>query len=428
VRDVPNRRHSTPGSPAGLPIVTGGKRRALLIFALACTAGCDGASTEAGRHLVADSAGVRIVTNQGPRWAPGGGWRVDTMPIVAVGADEGDSLAMLQVVAGAMRTADGVLVVADRGSSQLKYFDRAGRLLQVVGRKGRGPGEFEYIAWLLPCGSDSAFVSDIGNRTVSVVAPPPQAGVVRTFSIRTSEASGTPFSAACSRQGSLLTTGWGDVRRAMASDRPVRPEVPVDQSRADGTWRRAVGLFPGTEMARVTGGASPRIGGRWLRVAQGRRLSWVAPNDGRGLLAFDSLGALALIVRGVGEESPLSADDRQWLARLQLDSLQNPRQRARIERELALHPFPDRLPAHFALLVDADDHGWVQGHPRVAEPDPAWEVVTPEGIWLGSVRLPPGARPLEIGSDYVLAVRTAESGAEEVVEFRLGRRARAGGS
>jgi hypothetical protein len=163
-------------------------------------------------------------------------------------------------------------------------------------------------------------------------------------------------------------------------------------------------------------------------VAQGGRLSWVAPNDGRGLLAFDSLGALTLIVRHVGREAPLSADDRQWLARLQLDSLPNPRQRARIERELALHPFPDRLPAHFALFVDADDHVWVQGHPRAAEPDPAWEVVSPEGSWLGSVRLPPGARPLEIGGDYVLAVRTAANGAEEVVELRLTRQARGGGS
>jgi hypothetical protein len=377
---------------------------------------------------VADSAGVRIVTNRAPRWTPGGGWVVDTAPLVAVGADEGDSLAMLQVVAGAMRTADGALVVADRGSSQLKYFDRGGRLLQVVGRTGRGPGEFEYIGWLLPCGGDSAFVSDIGNRTVSVVAPPPQAGVVRTFSVRTSEATGTPFSTACSRQGRLLTTGWGDLRGAMERERPFRPEVPVDQSHADGTWRRALGHFPGTEMAPVTGGASPRLGGRWLRVAQGGRLSWVAPNDGRGLLAFDSLGALTLIVRHVGREAPLSADDRQWLARLQLDSLPNPRQRARIERELALHPFPDRLPAHFALFVDADDHVWVQGHPRAAEPDPAWEVVSPEGSWLGSVRLPPGARPLEIGGDYVLAVRTAANGAEEVVELRLTRQARGGGS
>lgn len=426
MREVPTRAHPSPVSPAASSFAARMHRQATVLLMLACAAGCAGTSSEGGGPTVADSAGVRIVTNLGPRWKADDAWRVDTVPVVAVGADEGDSLAMLQVVAGAMRTADGVLVVADRGSSQLKYYDRAGRLLQVVGRSGRGPGEFEYIAWLLPCGGDSAFVSDIGNRTVSVIAPPPRAGVVRTFTGRTSEATGTPFSTACSRQGHLLTTGWGDLRRALERDRPFRPEVPVDQSRADGTWRRALGLFPGTEMAPVTGGASPRLGGRWLRVAQGGGLSWVAPNDGRGLLAFDSLGALALIVRGVGEESPLTADDRQWLTRLQLDSLPNPRQRAQVERELALHPFPDRLPAHFALLVDADDHVWVQGHPRIAEPEPAWEVVSPQGSWLGSVRLPLGARPLEIGGDYVLAVRTAENGAEEVVELRLVRRGRAG--
>jgi hypothetical protein len=371
-------------------------------------------------HTVADSAGVRVVASTRPAWDSAAAWVIDTKPLRAVGGDELDSLAMLQVVAGAMRQGDGTLVVADRGSSQLKYFDRAGTLVRTVGRNGRGPGEFEYIGWLLACGGDSAFVSDIGNRLVSVIAP--DGSVARRFSIETSEGTGTPFSTSCARNGQVVTTGWGDLRQALRQDRPFRPQVPVDRSGTDGRLRRTLGTFPGTEMAPVTGGSGPRVGGRWLRVAQGRTRAWVAPNDRRGLMAFDALGALRTLARfGVGEP-PLTGDDARFLRRLVLDSITNARQRAQLERELGFHPFPDRLPRHFALLVDAEDHVWVQPHPRAQAPAPAWEVLSPDGVWLGAVALPAGARPLEIGLDYLLAVRTAENGAEEVVELRLERR------
>lgn len=382
-----------------------------------------GCTREAGSvpgHTVSDSAGVRTVASMRPAWDSSTAWVIDTTPLRAVGGDERDSLAMLQVVAGAMRQGDGTVVVADRGSSQLKYYDPSGKLVRTVSRHGRGPGEFEYIGWLLACGGDSAFVSDIGNRQVSVIAP--DGRVTRRFSIETSEGTGTPFTTSCARNGGVVTTGWGDLRQTLQQDRPFRPQVPVDLSGTDGRLRRALGRFPGTEMAPVTGGSGPRVGGRWLRVAQARALTWVAPNDGRGLMAFDSLGALHTIARFGEGEPPLTGDDARFLRRLVLDSSTNARQRAQLERELGLHPLPDRLPQHFALLVDAADHLWVQPHPRAEWPQPAWEVLSPDGVWLGVVALPAGARALEIGLDYVLAVRTAESGAEEVVELRLERR------
>jgi hypothetical protein len=93
---------------------------------LTCIGGCAGASREDAGHVVVDSAGVRIVTSRRPLWAADEGWRVDSVTSLASGADDADSLAMLQVVAGAMRSSDGSLLVADRGGSQLKYFDRSG--------------------------------------------------------------------------------------------------------------------------------------------------------------------------------------------------------------------------------------------------------------------------------------------------------------
>ncbi len=391
-----------------------------LLAAVVLGAGCRGASPRPASHTVTDSAGVRIVSSSRPAWDSGNAWLIDTTPLRAVGGDERDSLAMLQLVAGAMRQSDGTVVVADRGSSQLKYFDVSGQLVRTVGRKGSGPGEFEYIAWLQACGGDSAFVADIGNRLVSVIAP--DGRLVRRFTVETSEGSGTPFTTSCARSGRLVTTGWGDVRRALEQPRPFRPDVPVDLSSVrDGVTPRSLGRFPGTEMVPLPGGGGPRAGGRWLHVAMGSNALWLAPNDGRGLLRYDSLGTLTRVARYGDGDPPLTAADARFLTRVILDSLLIARQRAQVERELAVHPFPDRLPQHFALMVDARDHLWVQRPPRATDPDPAWDVLSPDGVWLGGIALPRGARPLEIGADYLVAVGIADHGGEVVVEYRVRR-------
>ena len=391
-----------------------------LVFLAALGAGCEGASPRPLGHTVTDSAGVRLVSSARPAWDSAGAWVIDTTPLRAVGGDERDSMAILQLVAGAMRQSDGTLVVADRGSSQLKYFDGSGRLLRTVGRKGRGPGEFEYIAWLLACSGDSAFVADIGNRLVSVVAP--DGRLTRRFAMETSEGTGTPFTTSCARSGRVVTTGWGDLRRSLGQQRPFRPDVPVDLATTHGGGtRRTLGRFPGTEMVPLPGGGGPRAGGRWLHAAMGPNALWLAPNDGRGLLRYDSLGTLTLVARYGGGDPPLTAADARFLTRVILDSLPIARQREQVERELALHPFPDRLPQHFALAVDARDHLWVQRPPRAADPDPAWDVLSPDGAWLGRISLPRGARPLEIGADYLVAVRTGEHGGEIVAEYRVRR-------
>ncbi|MFN8670084.1 MAG: hypothetical protein U0164_23065 [Gemmatimonadaceae bacterium] len=52
-------------------------------------------------------------------------------------------------------------------------------------------------------------------------------------------------------------------------------------------------------------------------------------------------------------------------------------------RELAQQELPSRLHAHFNLLVDARDHVWVREHPRAGDPNPPWNIVRPDGVWLG---------------------------------------------
>lgn len=390
-----------------------------IAFPVLMSVACAEPAERSPSFAVRDSAGVRVVTNARPLWRDGEGWSIDSVPSVAFGADEGDTVAMLQRVAGAMLRSDGTYAVADGGSSQVKYFDASGRFLHAVGRSGQGPGEYEYIAWLLACGGDSAYVSDIGNNQVSVLDA--SGRLVRRFRLMTSEVVATPFSTACARTGDIVTSGWGALQGDVMPSRPYRPQVAVDLSNADGRVRHTLGTFPGTEMTPVRGGAGPTLGGRWLRIGMGRQQAWLAPNDGRGLIAVDTSGVVRLVIRLASDDRAMTAADVTFLIRQTLDSSGNVQRRAQRERELATQEFPSRLPAHFNLLVDALDHVWVQEHPRAGAPNPPWHVVRPDGVWLGTRTMPWAARPFEIGGDYVLALRSSSGGGDEVVRLALRR-------
>ncbi len=388
-------------------------RIAAAFLAAACAS-----SDRNAAFTVNDSAGVSIVRSVRPLWGPHEAWRVDSTPEVSFGAEEDDSLAMLQRVVGAMRRADGTFAVGDGGSSQVKYYDSRGHFLHAVGRRGQGPSEYEYLAWLKGCGGDSAFVMDIGNRRVSVLTSYGRSG--RTLTLKTSEANGTPFTTICRRDGRFLTSGWGDLLAPPRST-PYRPSVAVDIIGADGITRHTLGQFPGTEMVPMMGGAGPRRGGRWLRLALSMHGAWVAPDDGRGILEYDSLGTLIRIVHPHSSEHALTRDDQEFLRALVVDSLPLDRDRRQREAELRTHDFPKFNPSFLEIVADAEANLWVQDFPRAAEPDPTWNVYRHDGVWLGGIHLPPRLRVLEIGATYILGIRTAANGADEVALFTLRR-------
>jgi hypothetical protein len=71
-------------------------------------------------------------------------------------------------VAGAVRLADGRIVVADGVSSSLKVFDAHGSLQRTLGGAGEGPGEFRGLNLFTRLRSDSLIVFDfqLGRLTI----------------------------------------------------------------------------------------------------------------------------------------------------------------------------------------------------------------------------------------------------------------------
>lgn len=87
-----------------------------------------------------------------------------------------------QVVGGAIR--GDTVVIAERSSASIYVFDGSGRLVQRVGRRGEGPGEFQSIRWIQFVGSRLvAYDWDLDRVTTFESS----GKVVRTVRIRPSD-------------------------------------------------------------------------------------------------------------------------------------------------------------------------------------------------------------------------------------------------
>ena len=90
---------------------------------------------------VTDSAGVRVVVNSGQQWGEGEGWQVTAEPVVTLGVRDYPAEQQFVRVGEAARLSDGTIVVLEIEDMQLRAFDASGGLLWTAGGVGDGPGE-----------------------------------------------------------------------------------------------------------------------------------------------------------------------------------------------------------------------------------------------------------------------------------------------
>lgn len=91
-------------------------------------------------------------------------------------------------------------------------------------------------------------------------------------------------------------------------------------------------------------------------------------------------------------------------------------------------PRAPHLPILRSIHVDAAGHLWLQPYYVAGAEPPPFQILAPDGAWLGSVSLPPGlhrafiqyqAPYMEIGDDYVLGVWADELDVPYVRMYRI---------
>ncbi len=372
-------------------------------------------------------SGARVVRyNAGDR--PAEQWRVVGAPLLTIGGEDGDGPTAFANIAGVARLSDGSIVVADAGAQELRVFDATGRFVRRMGRRGRGPGEFDGLRDLAHV-ADTIAGSDRSGR-LQVFAP--DGGLLRSVARPTFRTPSLAFQLGWFSDWSLLAAGFPPPRDTMAS----RLVAPMVLARIDPTGREQVlDTVPSYEVVRTGGGpplpvqfaATYRVVTVGNRYCGGHQRAFV-------ITCFDRDGRALVRTERAVPSAPLPDEAREYFRTTTLRanaSLPAPAQ-AQLREMIRLTQFADRTAAFGVLRGATTGELWVapfdyrasminQVLVPTSDAPQRWSVLGEDGRWIAEVTLPARFALLDAGRDWVAGVQRDVDDVERVVVLRLQR-------
>jgi hypothetical protein len=400
-------------------------KRFLLATVIVAT-GCGGAPTLP--PVVRDSSGVTIIENFGPSWGRDQGWTVSTEPTLSIGdATRGESYTFERVI-GAVRLADGTIVVANSGTQELRWYDAGGTHTSTVGGAGTSGITFTNLVTLGRFGDGSVLAYDGMNLRSTVFGADGSlehnSSLVMTFQAPPGEVTGVFADSSL-----LVVRGRRHWVRAMQGQ-PNAPQglrrgptLAFRYSYEDGSFLNGLGTYNGSEQIFRTGRTqivhvTPRPFGRnAVLVTKGNHLL-VGTQDSYEIRVISNIDALETIVRLDRENAPVTQEHLDTYKNARLANV-HARERAAREAQLDSLPFPELLPAYSAFLVDTEGNLWVADYRPFGLGPQTWNVFDPSYHMLGSVEVPPQLMVFDIGPDYVLGRWREASGTESIRIYGL---------
>ncbi len=366
------------------------------------TVGCDAGGPDYSGPFVTDSAGIRIVENEAPLWPSGGGWRIEVEPSLTYGHAEGDAPYQLFRVVGATILPDGRIVVANSGTSELRFFDEEGVFLTSAGGEGEGPGFFQFLAGVSRYRGDSLATFDIRLDRVSIFDG--QGRFARSFNLA-GHAGLSPSPLGSLSDGSFVLMA----PRYRTPDGAALDSAYCLRFSPDGSGVDTVTLLPDQERYGFSIGEAFMSGSvaftpLAVGAAAGDHIYLGHTADySVGVHALD--GTVERIVRRRFESrAVLPADVERFKDRI-LERRRSQPDRQRMFRQVWERvDFPDVMPAYDDFRIDSEGNLWVADYRPEGESVSSWTVFDPEGQMLGSIDMPDRLRVFEIGPDYLLGV------------------------
>ena len=392
-------------------------RRWCTLFAAAAAIACSNDGVRS-TTTVRDSAGVEIVENGATgAWTPAAAWTVADTPSLSIGGDDSDSTTIFARVRRVTRLGDGRIVVANAGTSQLRFYDSTGRFLTAVGRPGKGPGEFNWLGPALRTDGDSLILWDPNNGRLSVFDSSGQ--LVRAVPLRSGQGVSFPDPFGRASDGALIgrvgerTSSVGAIRGSAFFVSYGPDLVPIDTIATRPSDERFVqpcgqgmcGYDPPFSRSTVMAFARDR-----LYVGSGDRYEIaVIGMDGREIRSIRALVANRTVTRA---DAARQRDEFLALAR-------NEERRQELERVYSVMTMPETMPAYNDLRVDRVGNLWVEDYRATDEEVPQWTVFDSTGHLLGAVDTPRSLRIDDIGDDYLLGVFRDSLDVEHVRMHRI---------
>lgn len=378
------------------------------VLVLAATHACVGEGLPPS-SLRTDSAGVSIVLSARPAWGQGQSWRVGEQPrLDLTRSGEGASHEFYRV-RDAMRLENGSIVVANAGSSEVRFFDSAGVFLRTVGARGDGPGEFRGPDGVSRYPGDSVAVFDRRHQRVTILDREGGIGRTVTFAVD------APDQLDVKEDGSFLIR---TTRLEAMAGVVGRTRIPQDvlAFSPTGELRDTVVTVPGFEtFVFERGDARPPLQKESFLFVFSEAVATGSADD-MAYEVYSEDGRLRRQVRIPSYPLDVSVELRSSLQE-ELTQMNAPDFIQEVNRRMAA-AIPEKVPAYVDMLGDPDGYLWVALYGR---PDEAqrWIVFDSLGAWAGTISLPRGFEAYEIGHDYLLGKGTNVDGTETVEILRL---------
>jgi hypothetical protein len=396
------------------------KAGSVLAIAVLLT-GCGAGEVSSSGPVVRDSAGVVIVENAAPLRGGAGAVVVGEGPLLEIGVVEGEEAYQFNGIRGALRLADGRLVVANGGTAELRFYDARGRHLRSVGGKGGGPGEFQFMGAPLRLPGDSLLVGERVAPRLSLFTP--EGGFVTTYPSR--EPLGVLSDGTLVGRRTLRAPGES-VQSGLLRER----EALVRSTRA-GEELDTLGVVPGSERhvhIEQSGGAITSIEvsvpsfAKSQQIAVGPDRVYAGSAESYEVEVYHPGLGLERLIRVSVPPGAVTPAMVEALRREQLGESPNEEHRRSVERRFAQFEAPEFLPSYNGFRLDAAGVLWVEEYLAPGEDEPRWQLFDGEGRWLTTVAMPARFRVLEIGEDYLLGVWRDEFDVEYLRLYGLERR------
>ncbi len=364
--------------------------------------------------VVRDSAGIAIVESFRPAWGDSARWRIDPEPLIDLAESGTGDPHNFYGVRSVRRLSDGSLVVANRGSNEIRMFSAEGAFVRSAGGNGEGPGEFSNLQQIVLAG-DSIIARDIRSR-VALFGPDLE-------HIRTLQLDDYVSDLRYLGDGIMVVQAVMHFPELYGLVRYPEALLPYD---LEGTRGDSIGSTPGAEsyVTEILSG-TPLFVKRALVETHGGRI-YAGASDRMQIEELDSLGDTVRILRIPDFPLSLTAEQVEVERRARLD-IPLPQGVTSLPPHLveALEnmPSPETRPAYRSMRVDPTGAIWLRpfrGFSEEGGPED-WQVLDADGAWLGSVEVPEDFRVMDIGIDEILGVWTDELDVQHPQVRRLSR-------
>lgn len=395
---------------------------ALILIGMA-VAGCDsgaGRPYSGGfvRELGAESANRQQVT-------------IAPDPLLRLGGGADGEATEFTQIGDAVIGQDGVISVLNIGTAELRVFDKGGKHLRTVGRRGQGPGEFSRPVLVPTIRRDTLLVAD---RSGPVTAIAPSAGTYRVLG-----SFGAIGDAGGESGGSLFIHQTLSTASGNSETGETVNQVALDAIDLGSQTRARIAVYDGRRMYVAMPSAEqmqdptqrPRV--RFLTVpfttdpsfAPSPRGLYVRDGWAPEIKEVDRTGRILRIIRV--NVPPVEVSSRNFNTAVEEDValINGEVERARLGRYYSDMRRPSNAPIFGKLLTDPQGRLWAQYLGLDRGKSRTWMVFDESGGILGTVKIPGSGAVTSVGDDAIVTITTDELGIEAIEVYALTWSARA---